>query len=112
MNINTASDIVLAALLGGGDEAERTAQSIIAYRDTRVDGIDDISELTEQGILSNDVFEQLEDYITTSSNIFTIRCFSTADRNGLAGTTLQTEAVVDRSSRPCRILFWYQDTNN
>ena len=102
---------MLAALLGGGDEAERTAQSIIAYRDTLADGIEDISELTEQSVLSSDVFSQIEDYITTSSDIFTIRCFATADRNGLDGATLQTEAVVDRSSRPCKILFWYQGTN-
>ena len=112
VNVNTASDIVLAALLGGGDEAERTAQAIIAYRDTLADGIEDISELTQQSILSNDVFSQLENYITTRSDIFTIRCFATADRNGVSGTTLHTEAVVDRSSKPCRILFWYQETNN
>jgi type II secretory pathway component PulK len=112
VNINTASDIVLGALLGGGDEAERTVQAIIAYRETLADGIEDISELTEQGILSNDIFGQLEDYITTSSDIFTIRCFATADRNGVSGTTLQTEAVIDRSSTPFRILFWYQETNN
>ncbi len=112
VNINTVSDIVLAALLGGGDEAERTAQSIITYRETLADGIEDISELTEKGVLNQDVFGQLEDYITTSSNIFTIRCFATADRSGLAGTTLQTEAVVDRSSTPFKILFWYQETSN
>jgi type II secretory pathway component PulK len=112
VNINTASDIVLAALLGGGDEAERTAQSIIAYRNSLVDGIEDVSELTEQGILSSDIYGQLENYITISSNIFTIRCFATADRNGLGGTTLQTEAVVDRSSTPFKILFWYQETSN
>jgi len=111
VNINTASDIVLAALLGGGDEAERTAQAIIAYRDTLANGIENISELTEQSVLSSDVFSQIENYITTSSNIFTIRCFATADRNGLNGATLQTEAVVDRSTRPCKILFWYQGTN-
>ena len=112
ININTASDIVLAALLGGGDEAERTAQAIISYRNTLSEGIEDISELTEQGILSNDIFGQIEDYITTSSDIFTIRCFATADRNGVSGTILHAEAVVDRSSTPCRILFWYQETNN
>ena len=112
MNINTASDIVLAALLGGGDEAERTAQSIISYRDTLTEGIEDISELTEEGILSNAIFGQIEDYITTRSDIFMIRCLATADRNGVAGATLNTEAVIDRSSRPCRILFWYQETNN
>jgi type II secretory pathway component PulK len=112
VNINTATDIVLAALLGGGDDALRTAQSIIAYRDTLDEGIEDISELTEQGVLNQDVFGQLENYITTSSNIFTIRSFVTANRNGLNGTTLQTEAVVDRSSTPIKILFWYQETSN
>jgi type II secretory pathway component PulK len=112
VNINTASDIVLAALFGGGDEAERSAQAIMAYRDTLVDGIEDISDLTDQGILSEDIFGQIEDYITTSSDIFTIRCFATADRNGVDGTTLRTEAVVDRSSTPFKILFWYQETNN
>lgn len=112
VNINTASDIVLAALLGGGDEAERIAQTIIAYRNTLVDGIEDISELTDKGILNEDVFGQIEQYITTSSDIFTIRCFAAADRNGASGTTLMTEAVVDRSSSPFKILFWYQQTNN
>ena len=112
VNINTASDIVLAALLGGGDEAERTAQAIISYRDTLAEGIEDISELTEEGILSNDIFGQIEDYITTSSDVFMIHCFATADRNGVSGMTLHTEAVVDRSSTPCRILFWYQGNNN
>ena len=112
VNINTASDIVLAALLGGGDEAERTAQAIISYRNTLAEGIEDISELTEEGILSSDIFSQIENYITTSSDVFMIRCVATADRNGVSGTTLHTEAVVDRSSTPCRILFWYQETNN
>jgi general secretion pathway protein K len=112
VNVNTASDIVLAALLGGGEEAERNAQAIISYRDSLAEGIADISELTQQNILSNNVFSQLENNITTRSDIFTIRCVATADRNGVSGTTLQTEAVIDRSSRPCRILFWYQETNN
>ena len=99
------------ALLGGGDDAYRSAQAIISYRETLAEGIANISELTEQGILSSDVFEQLQNNITTSSDVFTIRCVATADRNGVSGTTLQTEAVVDRSSKPCRILFWYQETN-
>jgi type II secretory pathway component PulK len=112
ININTASDIVLTALLGGSDEAYRTAQAIISYRDSLAEGIEDISELTEEGILSDDVFQQLSDYITTSSDIFTIRCLATADRNGVSGTTLQAEAVIDRSTRPCRVLFRYQETGN
>jgi type II secretory pathway component PulK len=112
VNINTASDIILAALLGGGDEAERTAQAIISYRDSLTEGIEDISALTEQGIVSSDVFSKLENYITARSDIFTIRCFATAERNGVSGTTLQAEAVVDRSTKPCRILFRYQEKSN
>ncbi|UCC96456.1 MAG: general secretion pathway protein GspK [Phycisphaerales bacterium] len=109
INVNTASDIVLAALLGGGDEAERTALAIISYRETLADGIQDISELSEAGSVDSATLETIQDYLATQSNIFTIRCVATADRNGPYGTTLQTEAVVDRSSTPCRILFWYQE---
>jgi type II secretory pathway component PulK len=112
INVNTASDIVLAALLGGGDEAERNTQAIISYRDSLSEGIEDISELTEKGIVGSDVFQQLQNYLTTRSDIFMIHCFAATDKNGASGTTLETEAVVDRSSKPCRILFWYQETNN
>jgi general secretion pathway protein K len=112
ININTASDIVLTALLGGTDEAYRTAQAIISYRESLAEGIEDISELTEQNIISSEVFNQLENYITTRSDIFTIRCVATAESNGVSGTTLQAEAVVDRSTTPCRILFRYEQTSN
>ena len=112
VNVNTASDIVLAALLGGGDEAVRTAQSIIAYRETLIDGIQNTSELVDAAVVDNNTFEQIQDYLTTRSNVFTIRCIATADRNGLSGATLETEAVVDRSSTPCRVLYWYQGASN
>ncbi len=112
VNVNTASDIVLAALLGGGDEALRTAQAIIQYRDTLMYGIEDISELVDEGIISNDDLQLIQDYITITSNVFTIRCVATADRNGPYGTKLQTEAVVDRNTSPYKILYWYQGASN
>ena len=112
VNVNTASDIVLAALLGGGDEAERTAQSIIAYRATLADGIQNTSELVNEAVVGRNTLEQIQDYLTTRSNVFTIRCIATADRNGVSGATLLTEVVVDRSSTPCKILYWYQGANN
>jgi hypothetical protein len=99
-------------LLGGGDDAERTAQAIISYRETLTDGIQNVSELVDAGAISSDTLGQIQNYLTTQSNIFTIRCTATADRNGPYGPTLQTEAVVDRSSTPCKILFWYQEANN
>ena len=112
VNVNTASDIVLAALLGGGDEALRAAQSIIQYRGTLMYGIEDISELLDSGVISNADFQLIQDYITVTSNVFTIRCLATADRNRTYGATLQTEAVVDRSTSPCKILYWYQGASN
>jgi len=111
VNVNTASDIVLAALLGGGDDAERTALAIISYRETLTEGIQNISELSEAGAVDSTTLGQIQNYLTTKSNIFTIRCTATADRNGPYGTALQTEAVVNRSSTPCKILFWYQEGN-
>lgn len=111
VNVNTASDIVLTALLGGGDDAERNALAIISYRETLSEGIQNISDLSQAGI-SSTVLSQIQNYLTTSSNIFTIRCTATADRNGSTGTTLYTEAVVDRSSTPCKILYWYQEGTN
>jgi type II secretory pathway component PulK len=112
VNVNTASDIVLAALLGGGDEAENTAEAIVSYRDNQSGGIQNLSELSQAGVVSSSVLGQIQDYLTTHSNIFTIRCTATADRNGPNGTTLYTEAVVDRSSTPCKILYWYQEPTN
>ncbi len=112
VNINTASDIVIAALLGGGDEALRIAQAIIQYRDTLMYGIEDISELVNEGIVSNDDFQMIRDYITITSNFFTIRCVATADRKGPYGAKLRTEAVVDRSTSPYKILYWYQGASN
>jgi hypothetical protein len=112
VNINTASDIVLAALFGGGEEAERNAQAIVNYRDSLTEGIQEVSELTSAGVLDQSSFDQIQDYITTSSSVFTIRCIATADRNGPNGATLVTEAVVERTQTPCKVLSWYQGANN
>jgi len=112
ININTASEIVLAALFGGDNEGERNALAVIDYRESITEGIQDPSELVEQQILDQNTFSQIENYVTTSSDIYTIRCVATADRNGPTGATLITEAVVDRSETPCKVLFWYQGANN
>ncbi|MGD8500212.1 MAG: type II secretion system protein GspK, partial [Phycisphaerales bacterium] len=112
VNVNTASQVVLTALLGGGDEAERTALDIISYRESVENGIEKISELSDQKILNNSVFSQIQNYITTRSDVFTIYSVATVDRNGINGRMLQTEAVVDRSSSPYEILYWYQGVSN
>ena len=57
--MNTASDIVLAALLGGGDDAQRTALAIISYRETLTEGIQNISELSDSGTVDSTTLSQI-----------------------------------------------------
>lgn len=108
VNINTASKEVLAVLLGGGDSAEQIAEDIVAYREGLMYGMESIAELMQLGSISIDNFKKIASFITTRSNFFTIHCVATADRSGTDGLILHTEAVVDRSSSPCEILYWYQ----
>lgn len=112
VNVNTASEIVLAALMGGGDTAEQTAQNIIAYRETLLYGMESIGELLDVPSMSINTFKQIADLVTTRSDVYSIRCVATADRNGKNGAKVETEAVVDRVESPCKILFWYQGATN
>ncbi|GAH75371.1 unnamed protein product, partial [marine sediment metagenome] len=112
VNINTASEDVLRALLGGDEAAEELARDIIIYRAGLIDGMQSIAEVMQAGTMKIDTFKKVAGYITTRSDVFTVRCVATADRSGLSGATLQTEAVVDRSSTPCKILYWHQGANN
>jgi DNA uptake protein ComE-like DNA-binding protein len=112
VNINTASEIVLTALMGGGDSAQQTAENIIAYRETLLYGLESIGELLDVPSMTINTFKQIADLVTTRSDVYSIRCVATADRNGTKGTKLETEAVVDRSISPCRVLYWYQGASN
>jgi len=112
VNVNTASDIVLAALLGGGDTAEQTAAEIIAYREGLLYGMESIGELMQVPSMTTNAFKNIAGSITTRSDVYTIRCVATIDRNMNSGATLETDAVVDRSSSPCKILYWYQGASN
>jgi type II secretory pathway component PulK len=108
VNMNTASKEVLTALLGGDQPAEDLAVNIMNYRDGLIGGMQSIAEIMQVESVDIDTFKEIAEHITTRSDVFTIRCVATADRNGTNGTTLRTEAVVDRSSRPCEVLYWYQ----
>jgi DNA uptake protein ComE-like DNA-binding protein len=112
VNINTASEIVLAALMGGGDSAEETAQNIIAYRETLLYGFESIGELLDVPSMTINTFKNIADLITTRSDVYSIRCVATANRNGKEGAKVETEAVVDRVTSPCKILYWYQGASN
>ncbi len=112
VNINTAPREVLVALLGGDDQAWQIAENIVAYRQGTVDGMQSIADLLESGLVSLDVFRRIAGSITTRSDVFTIRCFAAATRGSDTGLTLQAEAVIDRTSSPYKILYWYQGASN
>lgn len=114
VNVNTAPEEVLAALLGGveDEDAVNAALSIINYRESAENGIENISDLTDNGVLSNSDFSTIENYIDVSSNIFTIYCVAAVNRGGSPSGQVRTEYVVNRSSRPFEILFSYHGTSN
>ncbi len=112
VNVNTAQEEVLVALLGGGEEAVSIALAVIDYRESTENGIEQTSDLTDNGVMTDSEFSEIEDYITVSSDVFTVYCVAAVDRNGIPGAQVQTEFVVNRSSRPYEILFSYQGTSN
>ena len=99
---------MLIALLGGSDEADQQAQSILSERSGRLYGFETIAELMNVPSMTLGKFKSIANQITVRSDVFTIRCFATAT---VSGAGLQTEGVVDRSASPCTILYWYQGAN-
>ena len=117
ININTASEIVLSALLGGDESGMQLAEQIVGYREEQLYGMESIAEILQFGGMSVNTFKEIADSVTVRSDVYTILCFATAERassSGLAndGLTIRTEVVVDRSSTPYEILYWYQGANN
>ena len=108
VNINTAPKEVLVALLGGGDQAEQIAESILVDRSGRLYGYQSIADLLNVSSMTIDRLKSIAGLLTVRSNVFTVRCYATAD---VSGATLQSECVVDRSETPCKILYWYHGAN-
>ena len=69
-----------------------------------------MSELVDAGVIEQDVLDRISGKLTTTSNVFSLFCISTAERANVDGARLLTEAVVDRSSSPAKILYWHQGT--
>jgi len=112
ININTVPEEVLTILLGGTDTDRELAMSMVAYRATLAYGMQSIGELMNVQSMNIETFKRIANNITVRSDVFTIRCVATAIRANQDGTTLVTEAVVDRSKTPCQVLYWYQGAGN
>ncbi|HLB72531.1 MAG TPA: type II secretion system protein GspK [Sedimentisphaerales bacterium] len=112
VNINTAPEYVLAALLGGGESGLQLAEAIIAYREEQLYGMESIADVLQSGGMSVATFKQVADLIAVRSDVYTIRCVATGTRAAGDGMSIRTETVVDRSSTPYVTLYWYQGANN
>ena len=88
--------------------AEQIAESIISYRAGSMEGMQSVADLLRLQFIDIDTFRQIENNITTRSDVFTIRCFSTATRGEDMGITLMKETVVDRSTSPYGVFYSYQ----
>jgi type II secretory pathway component PulK len=108
VNINTAPKQVLMALFGGDDSAEQLAHTVMANRASLLYGFESIAELLNQESMTTAKFKAIAEQITVRSDVFTIRCYATAD---VSGARMQTECVVDRSETPCAVLYWCQGAN-
>ena len=108
VNINTAPKEVLVALFGGDDSSEQLAHTVMANRSSLPSGFQSIAELLDQQGMTLAKFKTIAEQITVRSDVFTIRCYATADTSG---ARVQTDCVVDRNETPCAILYWYQGAN-
>jgi len=102
ININTASQEVLATLPGVDDEL---VDRIIRYRDgggfASIGGLLDVSGMTKEK------FAKLESHVTVRSNVFRVLSHGLAE-SGLAKATI--ECVVDRSGDVPQILYWRESS--
>ena len=110
VNINTAPEAVLVALLEGREDADalKAAQSIASYRQGLLGGMEGIGELLDIDGLSRNQFKKMVDWVTVRSNVFTVYSRARAVQTTISGATIVTEAVLDRTESPCQIAYWYQ----
>jgi type II secretory pathway component PulK len=108
VNVNTASEEVLSALLGGDSAADELARNIMNYRATLLGGLQGLGGLLDVPSMTMQSFKQIVDHITVRSNVYTVYSVARADTAQISAPIVRTEAVVDRGASPSEILYWYQ----
>ena len=110
VNINTAPEEVLVALMEGREDADaqKAALSIVNYRQGLLGGLEGVGELLDVDGVSREQFNKMVDWVTVRSNVFTVYSRATGLQTAISGATVVTEAVLDRTESPCRIAYWYQ----
>lgn len=98
MNINTVEARFLRELFV---DQEEIADEIIYLRQSRPQGIVNLSELQDLPEMTDEMMSQVVAMFTTTSNVFTVTSRGRAHGSGLE---VEMIVVVDRSTLPVRIL--------
>jgi len=112
VNINTASAIVLAGIIGGTEDDFQLANSIITYRDTLGAAVTSIGDLLDVSGIDTDKFNNIADRITVRSNVYSVYCQARVEQAGIVRTSMYSDAVVERTGDGCEILYSYFSNSN
>ncbi len=99
VNINFADEAVLGAYL---PEVEPLAEAIIKYREA--DPFRDISQIRKVPGMTDDVYLEIQPYITVGSSLFYV--FAEAE---VMGRVTRTGAVVKKESGKIKILKYFEE---
>lgn len=105
LNINTASFLVLQALLPG---KEYLADEIVFLRNSRPEGITSMVDLLTVPAFQQDTaaLELVAGLMDTASHVYTV---ASRGRSAGGGVEVEIIAVVDRSTLPVRILEYREE---
>ncbi len=108
ININTVSEEILCTLLESQNVsgAENLARDIIAYRqgEDGIEGTDDDQPFTST--TSSLIPAEIRDFLGVKSSHFNIISTVSFKNNPI---TKRIEVILDRSSRPAKILYWREN---
>ena len=106
VNINTAPEKVLYALLEGN---ETLAETILSQRIGIEGGFSSMADLADIASADNNSLKKLIDNVTTSSDVFMVRVTAISFQTSAENTI---EAVVDRNESPARLLYYCTGVKN
>ncbi|MBI3947531.1 MAG: helix-hairpin-helix domain-containing protein, partial [Armatimonadetes bacterium] len=100
INVNTASEQVLAAVPGIGPAL---AAQIAAVRTERETGFETLGDLLAPDALDADAFRQAARYVGTRSSVFLVRAMGAVPESP---AVTAVEALVERTDGGTRVLRW------
>ena len=101
VNVNTASRRVLLSV---PEMTQTLADSIISYRASALGPVYSVGDLYLSNTIDEEAFRALAEKLRVRSNVFGV----TSRGRRPDGVQQTITAVIDRASRPIRVLYWYQ----